>query len=64
MYSEKVRDLLQARVDIPVVLGMRYGSMSIEKGLAQLEERGVEHTLVVPCTLNSPCPPRRRSWRR
>ena len=48
VYSEKVRDLLQDRIDLPVVLGMRYGSMSIEKGLAQLKEHGVEHALVIP----------------
>ncbi len=29
VHSEKVRDLLQDRIDLPVVLGMRYGSMSI-----------------------------------
>ena len=48
VFSERVRDLLQTRTDIPVVLGMRYGSMSIEKGLRELDRQGAQHILVVP----------------
>ena len=43
-FSNKVAD----KLDIPVALGMRYGSMSIENGIAQLVKRGVEEILLVP----------------
>ena len=35
-------------MDIPVALGMRYGTMSIEKGLAELKSKGVDEVYVMP----------------
>lgn len=43
-FTEKIRELL----DIPVALGMRYGSMSIQKGYQQLHEQGVDEVFLVP----------------
>ncbi len=43
-YAKKVAE----RSDIPVALGMRYGSMSIHKGIAQLVQQGVEEILLMP----------------
>ena len=41
---EKVTKLL----DIPVALSMRYGSISINKGLKELSDKGVKDVLVMP----------------
>jgi len=46
--SERFTKKLQSRLDLPVALGMRYGSMSIEKGFRELREKGVEQVLLVP----------------
>lgn len=46
--SERFRDKVQAQTSIPVALGMRYGSGSIEEGLRQLREQGVDQVLLVP----------------
>lgn len=43
-FTKKVAD----KIEIPVELGMRYGSMSIKKGLQKLVNRGVEEVLLVP----------------
>ncbi|QMU63938.1 MAG: ferrochelatase [Flavobacteriaceae bacterium] len=43
-FSKKVAD----KTDIPVALAMRYGSMSIEKGLKELTNKGVTEVLLVP----------------
>ncbi|MCO5724299.1 ferrochelatase [Robiginitalea marina] len=43
-FLEKVRE--QTR--LPVALGMRYGSGSIEEGLNELNEKGVDEVLLVP----------------
>ena len=49
VFSERVKSKLEAKLDsIPVVLGMRYGEPSIERGLDELTELGVEDVLVVP----------------
>ncbi len=44
LFAKKVANQL----DIPVALGMRYGSMSIEKGIAELERKNVDEILLVP----------------
>ena len=44
LFAEKVAN----KLDIPVALGMRYGSMSIEKGIAELESENVDEILLVP----------------
>ncbi len=46
--SERFTEKVALKLDIPVALGMRYGSMSIEKGIAELEKNGVEEILLVP----------------
>ena len=43
-FSEKVRK----HTKMPVALGMRYGSMSIKKGLQELNDKGVDEVLLVP----------------
>ncbi|MFH4963729.1 ferrochelatase [Gaetbulibacter sp. M235] len=46
--SERLQAKVQKQVDIPVGLAMRYGSMSIHKGLQKLVNKGVEHILMIP----------------
>lgn len=43
-FAKKVADNTQ----LPVVLAMRYGSMSIEKGFQELAKKGIDDVLVVP----------------
>jgi ferrochelatase len=46
--SQRQQALLQAQLDCPVALAMRYGSPSIEQGIEQLLRRGVRRILLVP----------------
>lgn len=46
--SERFTKKLAPKLDIPVALGMRYGSMSIEKGIKELYEKGVSEILMIP----------------
>ena len=46
--SERFTEKLRNRVDLPIALGMRYGSMSIEKGFRELQEQQVDEVLLVP----------------
>ncbi len=46
--SERLQDKVQQQVDVPVGLAMRYGSMSIHKGLQDLVNKGVEQVLIIP----------------
>ena len=46
--SERLRDKVQVHTDFPVALAMRYGSMSIEKGLQELSDKGVTDVLLLP----------------
>ena len=46
--SERFQEKLQRLTDMPVALGMRYGSMSIKKALAELAEKEVTEVLLVP----------------
>ena len=46
--SERFRDKVAKQLALPVALGMRYGSMSIEKALGELQSEGVEEVLLVP----------------
>ncbi len=46
--SERVRDELRERVDVPVALGMRYGSPSTADALAELVSQGVDDVFVIP----------------
>jgi ferrochelatase len=46
--SKRLQDRLQAEVEIPVALAMRYGSMTIKKGLQELVDKGVDEVLLFP----------------
>lgn len=46
--SERFANKVAGKVDIPVALAMRYGSMSIEKGVNALAAQGVDEVLLVP----------------
>ena len=46
--SERFKAKVQDQTEIPVALGMRYGSMSIKKAMASLQEKGVNEVLLVP----------------
>lgn len=46
--SERFTNKIKERLDIPVALGMRYGSMSMEKALAELDRQEVTDLLLVP----------------
>jgi len=46
--SERFQEKLQNKLDVPVALGMRYGSMSIEKALEELSQKGVTDVYVLP----------------
>ena len=46
--SERFHQKVQQHTELPVALGMRYGSMSIKKALAELDAKGVEEVLLVP----------------
>jgi ferrochelatase len=46
--SRKVREALQARLDIPVELAMRYQKPSIDEALQKLRVAGVKRLLLIP----------------
>lgn len=46
--SERLQDKVQQKSEIPVGLAMRYGNMSIHKGLQDLVNKGVEEVLLIP----------------
>ncbi|SHI38029.1 ferrochelatase [Flavobacterium terrae] len=46
--SKNVHKKVQDRVDVPVALAMRYGSMTIQKGLQELKDKGVTEVLLLP----------------
>ncbi len=46
--SERFHDKLRQRLQLPISLGMRYGSMSIKKALQELQDQGVTEVLLVP----------------
>lgn len=46
--SERFKEKVAARTGIPVALAMRYGSMTIKKGLQELYDKGVTEVLIVP----------------
>ena len=46
--SERLKDKVQQQVDVPVGLAMRYGGMSIKKGLQSLSDQGVTEVLLIP----------------
>ncbi len=46
--SKRMHKKVQDLVDIPVVLAMRYGTMSIMKGLQELHDKGVTEVMLFP----------------
>ncbi|WP_034042225.1 ferrochelatase [Wocania ichthyoenteri] len=46
--SERLQNKIQKQVDVPVALAMRYGSMTIKKGLQELVNKGVDKVLLFP----------------
>lgn len=46
--SKRLQMKIQQKVNVPVALAMRYGSMTIKKGLQELVDQGVKHVLVIP----------------
>ena len=46
--TEKFYKKVVRKIDIPVALAMRYGSMPIEDGIKELSKNGVEHILLIP----------------
>lgn len=46
--SKNVHKKVQDKVNVPVALAMRYGSMSIQKGMQELKDKGVTQILLLP----------------
>ncbi len=46
--SERFQDKVAEKLDIPVALGMRYGSMPIKGALQELHDKGVDDVLLIP----------------
>ena len=46
--SERLKTAIQNQVEVPVALAMRYGSMTIKKGLQELVNKGVNEVLLFP----------------
>ena len=46
--SRRLFDKITKLLDIPVSLAMRYGSITIKKGIQELEDNGVKDILVLP----------------
>lgn len=46
--SERFSEKVGKQVEIPVALGMRYGSMTIKNALQELNDKGVDEVLLVP----------------
>ena len=46
--SERLQEKVQEQVECPIALAMRYGSMTIKKGLQELVDKGVDEVFLVP----------------
>jgi ferrochelatase len=46
--SERMTKKVRTQVDVPVALAMRYGKMSILKGLQELKDQGVDEVMLFP----------------
>ena len=46
--SKRFTEKVEKKIDIPVELGMRYGTMSIHKAMQSLYDKGVDEILLVP----------------
>jgi protoporphyrin/coproporphyrin ferrochelatase len=48
VYSQRQQQALEEQLNVPVVLGMTYGTPSISTGLAELKQQGCDKVLVLP----------------
>ena len=46
--SERLQNKIQKQTELPIALAMRYGSMTIKKGLQELIDKGVDEVLLFP----------------
>jgi len=46
--SERLQKKIQKKTTVPIALAMRYGSMTLQKGLQELVNQGVNEILVIP----------------
>lgn len=46
--SERLKTKVQKQTDLPVALAMRYGSLTIKKGLQELVDQGVDEVFLMP----------------
>ncbi len=46
--SKRFTTKLKKKINIPIALGMRYGSMSMEKSIDELHQKGVTEILMIP----------------
>jgi ferrochelatase len=46
--SERLQQKIQQKTELPIALAMRYGSMTIKKGLQELVDKGVEEVYLMP----------------
>jgi len=46
--SERFTEKVRKKTDMPVALGMRYGTMTIKSALQELKDKGVDEALLVP----------------
>ncbi|MGI9547331.1 MAG: ferrochelatase [Flavobacteriaceae bacterium] len=46
--SQRFKDKVQSQTEVPIALGMRYGSMRIKDALESLTAQGVQEVLLVP----------------
>ena len=46
--SERLQSKIQKRTNYPVALAMRYGSMTLKKGLQELVDKGCTHIKTIP----------------
>lgn len=46
--SERLQEKVKQKTTAPVALAMRYGSMTLQKGLQELVDKGVTEVLVIP----------------
>jgi len=47
VFSKRMHKKVQNLVDVPVALAMRYGTMTIEKGLQELKDKGVTEVMLL-----------------
>ena len=60
--SERLQGKVSEKVSTPVSLAMRYGSMSIKKGLQELVDQGVDDIFIIPLYPNLQWQQPRQFW--